>query len=313
MNFKKYNSIENSYNKKTIKYIHENEFSKWDWLVFEKVHWANFSIWSDWEKVWYAKRSWVIWDNDNFFNYKVAVEKYEDQVKALAKRMNDTIGIFWELFGWVYPWEKSEYKWVQWGVYYTNTIEFIAFDIYSLEWGMYLDIIHSMQLLNHHKIPHLDVMYQWSFKDCLKHSNEFQTTIPSFYWLPEIDGNMCEGVVIRPIEEKLFGNWKRVILKNKNEKFSEKTSKKKNSKPRPPHVLETLERMMEYLNDNRVESAISKIGNVTKENIWEIIHEVVNDIVTEYVEENWKISEEEEEFARKSLSRSSARKVLQYI
>ena len=79
--------------------------------------------------------------------------------------------------------------------------------------------IHYTKLYD--KFIYAKTLFKGSLSDCLAYPNAFKTTIPGEYNLPELDGNTCEGVVIRPAQPHFLRNGSRVIIKNKNEKWAE--------------------------------------------------------------------------------------------
>lgn len=86
--------------------------------------------------------------------------------------------------------------------------------------------------------------------------------------MPAIDDNICEGVVIRPVEPCYLRNGSRVIIKNKNERFAEKKSGKKRNKlfAEPVSFSDALKSLIleaeTYVNENRLANVVSHIGEV---------------------------------------------------
>ena len=233
--FKKYPSIENSYRKKTIDYIIEQGFASDEWVVLLKAHGANFQLWTN-GLIWNpAKRSSFIKESDgNFNNYQMIIDYYRDRLNAatqwLMVRYNcETVTFCGELLGGQYD-HPDVKKFtnaikVQKGVFYCPHNEFYIFDV-KVD-GMYV---------SHNVVEKLGMMFnlfvaeplrRGSFMDCLCYQNMFPDPLYKRFGLPEIEDNFCEGVVIKPVVPKFFGNGSRVILKNKNELFTEKTAKKK--------------------------------------------------------------------------------------
>ncbi len=66
MEFKKYNSIENAYQKVVLEQIIIHGFEKETYVVQEKVHGANFSFFTDGKEVKIAKRTDFIEENEMF-------------------------------------------------------------------------------------------------------------------------------------------------------------------------------------------------------------------------------------------------------
>ena len=80
MEFKKYNSIENSYQDDFISSIIEQGFGDLEYVVQEKIHGANLSFITDGKSILSAKRTELILDNEEFFNSKIVLEKYRESV-----------------------------------------------------------------------------------------------------------------------------------------------------------------------------------------------------------------------------------------
>jgi ABC-type uncharacterized transport system ATPase subunit len=99
MNFKKYESIANDNNSRTIDYYKEMGFANNDinWYATEKIHGANFSFISDGVTVQHAQRSGII--EGNFMNHLAFVDKLNDKVLALAKHLNQKIQVVCEYYG----------------------------------------------------------------------------------------------------------------------------------------------------------------------------------------------------------------------
>jgi pyruvate kinase len=70
MQFKKYNYIENTYQKDFINKIIEQGFGDIEYVVQEKVNWANLSFITNGKDIISAKRTEIINDNEEFFNAK---------------------------------------------------------------------------------------------------------------------------------------------------------------------------------------------------------------------------------------------------
>ncbi len=106
-------------------------------------------------------------------------------------------------------------------------------------------------------------LFQGSFRDCLKYPNEFPDPLHKLWDLPEVEGNnVCEGVVIEPEEPKHFPSGSRVILKNKNAKFSEKASHRKPRKLQLPHEWTVegageVQIVFHYITENRLRNVLS--------------------------------------------------------
>ena len=280
MEFKKYNSIENSYRDKFIEKIMQIVPPDETWCVTEKIHGANFSFITDGNEVKCAKRSGIIVENEKFYNWQIVYEKYVDEVKKVFDYLKyyetedvnlKYIQLYGEIFGEYYPNQENKYKPIQKGVFYTNDIEFMAFDLrivyydYVLEEEInnFIRVENFIKVMKNVNIPTIPVLFEGTLEECLKSSNEFESVIPEKLGLPKIEGNICEGVIIKPNSVYFTPVGERVILKNKNSKFAERKSVKKPKKSNVDMNLNEQENNLAngletYLNTNRLESLLSK-------------------------------------------------------
>ena len=70
MEFKKYKSIENSYQDGFISSIIEQGFGDLEFVIQEKVHGANLSFITDGQNILSAKRTELILDSEEFYSSK---------------------------------------------------------------------------------------------------------------------------------------------------------------------------------------------------------------------------------------------------
>jgi len=278
MEFKKYSSIENSYQNDFINSIIEQGFGDLDYVVQEKVHGANLSFITDGQNILSAKRTELILENEQFFNSRLVQDNYQDKILALHAAVlkqfdTKTITIFGEIFGGGYPHpsipKDGNAKLVQRGIYYCPTNDFFAFDI-LLDNEKYLDVETASQLFERFDFVYAKPLFKGFLKECLAFSNEFKTTIPSEYSLPQLDGNICEGIVIRPIQPSYLQTGSRVLIKNKNEKWAENNnyidkailSKLLHEKDLSEEAGFLCEEVYKLITQNRLTNLISKIGEV---------------------------------------------------
>jgi Rnl2 family RNA ligase len=112
-------------------------------------------------------------------------------------------------------------------------------------------------------------LLQGNIDECLQYPNAFQSRIAEWFGLPPIDDNICEGVVIRPVEPTYFRNGSRLLLKSKNSRFAENKSVKKREPTLfvEPSYSEPLKELLpvaeEYVTENRLNNVVSKIGHVS--------------------------------------------------
>lgn len=295
LEFKKYNSIENSYRTKFLYKIQDEGHSGGEFVVQEKIHGANFSIWSDITKTLPAKRSGFVAGDDNFFNCHVVVKKYYQQIRAMFGKLQheknaETVTLCGELYGGLYPHKdvkptQNAMK-VQKGVFYCPHNEFYGFDI--MVDGFLLGVDETNALYDEFDIPHAETLFRGTLEKCLEYPNEFQSKLWEKFDLPPIEDNVCEGVVIKPADVKFLYDGSRVILKNKNEKFTEV---QKERKPKEPHVFApdaqlAFETMSEYVTENRLRNVLSKIGPVTKTDFGMVMGAMNKDLTVDFLKDH---------------------------
>ena len=300
--FQKYNKIENSYRLGTEITVNKNDL----FVVSEKIHGANFGMYYDKDGFSCASRNNKLSEDASFNNFKYALEKADIETKMnkiykmLGKR--DFI-MYGEIFGGNYPHPevpKGKFKMVQKGVYYSPDINILAFDI-CVE-GKYLSYIEFENICKEVDFPYIKAQFVGKLVYCLNYSNEFQSNIPDYYGLPPINYNICEGVVIRGYAEDFKdhrGN--RIIIKNKNEKFSEKQKTKKVF-VEDTNIIEVVGKISPFICENRLNNVLSKMTDDEKviQNFGKIMSLFVNDCITDIQEEHPDI-----EFSKKLKSHMS--------
>jgi Rnl2 family RNA ligase len=331
MEFKKYSSIENTYRIKTISDIKDYGLHYGDWCVTEKVHGANFSFWLDNQGVRCAKRTDFLSTGQKFFNWESVLDDYMPNLEALFPAVGELYNIsdetleivlYGELFGGIYPHDEVERhptaQKVQKGVYYCPDNDFYAFDMKVN--GRYVSQPLFEEVMRTLGFNYAKSLKVGSFDECLAYPNQFQTTIPDFYHLPQIEDNVCEGVVIKPLDAKFFENGSRVILKNKNDKFKEKSEGKhpKHPKlPKPEIVLtgeqeKVLSEIRTYITDNRLNNVTSKIGEINDKMFGRVLGEFTKDILVDFGKDN-NIMEEMDKKDKKVITKILSGDVALYL
>ena len=250
--FINYSSIENSYRQKEINTIRELGFHKVEWVATEKVHGANFSLWNIDGQVVPGKRSGFA--DGSFYGCQSIVESLTPKVKAVG------MTIFGEIFG----------HGVQKGVNY-GPKRFAAFDI--LDGEKYINYDKFVELCNTNGIDRCVEIARGSFEDLLQIDATFVTKMSV-----NETTDIAEGFVMKPVDDLYYPNGSRVILKKKTEKFQEKCT---GPKPKIDITLTDSQQSLlnlaaSYVNQERVESAISKYGEDVK--FPTVLGEVLKDI-----------------------------------
>lgn len=252
----------------------EASFKKTKWCVTEKVHGSNFSIIIHLPllQVEFAKRTAILSAEEDFFSYKKIKPTLEESIKLLANLIQtkvpyiqskvevsrNIVQVYGELYGGYYP--HSDVKSdptinpIQKGIYYSNKINFVAYDC-AID-GQYIDFDITLKLLEQSNFQTIKPLLIGSFKECLDFNSKFESKIYLGHGLPKISNNYAEGIVIKPMKELLVtnkhGSLIRPIIKNKIPEFKEE-----------PINLDKIpfeQAIKECINKNRVDAYISKIG-----------------------------------------------------
>jgi Rnl2 family RNA ligase len=259
------------------------------WVVTEKVHGACFCFLYNTKTmaITCAKRKQILDDSDDFFGYKAILGATIPLIKDIGGYIadihphSDTIAIYGELFGGIYPDIPGPYRPVQVGIYYSPNLHFYAFDIsiISMDEEKYIDYSTSLQIFARVGILHAKPLATYrTYEETLGFSVGFNSTLPKALGLPELELNKAEGVVVRSLEHHY-------LVKRKIPEFSETKYSENNYKPElhPATELELyIGKAQIYMTSNRLNNASSKIGSIDKaENLEEIYDTFVNDILYE--------------------------------
>ncbi len=299
MKFKKYSEIENTYREDEIQRIRSNGFddSSIKWSVTEKVDGSNLSFWISPDLIKVAKRSQFLSPNEIFYNHNVILEKYQTDFYNIYQIIRSHYGqyfpyivIYGEIFGGSYNHpgviKSKNAKKVQNRIQYCPWNDYYVFDIAypnpNNDEIIFLNATEFEFACANSNLLYAEPLFTGTFDECLSFNNEFVTTIPKKLNLPEIEGNYAEGVVIKPDIPLFFRNGNRVILKNKNDKFSEKIKTPQKKKPLLPEVSTYIEYIKDYITESRYVSVVSKIGEVSFDNFGEIIKNYSEDVLTEF-------------------------------
>ncbi len=321
MIFKTYNTIENAYQARVIDQIRLQGFGDEVFIVQEKVHGANLSFFTDGKEIKMAKRTAFIEQDEKFYNAHRILERYRKnvihifgKVKAVYPDM-ETVVIYGELFGGGYKHKevapvKDAIK-VQKGIEYAPYNEFYGFDI-KLNGTTYLDTDLANQIFEETGFFYAKVLFQGTLEEALKFPNAFDSKIPAWLGLPEIEDNRCEGTIIKTLKTRYFGNGARVIVKNKNEKWTEKSKMVKKDRPTRKDVhfsgkaQEIWEEIRNYVTVNRLNNVVSKTGEFEPEMVGKVIglfaQDILEDFEKDFPEAFAAIEKEEQKRINKKLN-----------
>ena len=328
MIFKTYNSIENAYQTRVIDQIRLQGFGDEVFIVQEKVHGANFSFFTDGKEIKIAKRTAFIEEDEKFYNAHQMLEHYRKNVIDLFEKVKtiypdlETVVIYGELFGGGYKHKEVEpvkdaIK-VQKGVEYAPHNEFYGFDI-KLNGTTYLDTDLVNQIFEETGFFYAKILFQGTLDEALKFPNVFDSKIPAWLGLPEIENNMCEGTIVKTLKTKYFGNGSRVILKNKNEKWTEKSKMVKKDLPaqKEVHFSENAQNIWEeiqkYATANRLNNVVSKIGEFEPKMIGKVIGLFAQDILEDFEKDFPKVFTTIEKEEQKRINKKLNSLVIDFI
>lgn len=332
ISFKKFTSIENSFNEEFMNKVRAEIPKDIIYVVQEKVHGANVSFICNGEDIQFAKRTAILEPDEAFFQYQAIVDKYRNNVFSLFNFLKikypllQCISIFGELFGGSYPLadvkKQNKLDRIQKGIYYTPEHEFYGFDIF-LNFGGggsdYMSVEDTNNLFDQFGFFYAKTLFSGTLDECLQYPNKFESTIAKDLGLPILERNFCEGVVIRPATPLYLRNGSRVLIKNKNPKFAEcikgRSRQFRKSQIGLPKALEdALSLALCYITENRLNNVISHIGQVDlSKDFGKVLGMYCKDVITDFSKENGeiyqKLSKEERKLLNKEIQKVATKEV----
>lgn len=308
MNFKAFHSVKNITNEKFIDRIKFEPCMKEEWVVLEKIHGSNFSIFTDGIDVKAARRGAFLSDDDlpKFYSADKIVERYKPYMlkmhNELCKQSNSVMILRGELFGGIYFNMPTKVKRVQKGVEYCPTHEFIVFDI-SLD-GEYMEWDRIEELLVKYEFLFTKPLFRGSYKDSEKWSSdnkESDTTIPALFGLQKSSHrkNIREGHVLRPVKPAYI-DAEFIILKDKSDHFREISRPKEILDGRGRSPSKPLQKVVLYLTPQRLDNLFSKLlpeeyeQFTTKKNLHKIANYLAKDALDDYQKEHELVCSQDE-------------------
>lgn len=274
MEFRKFDSLENTYNEKMIHYVRDQLLDDGDWIVTEKIDGANFAFYINDEKAQIASRNQFV--DTTFF----ACGEVVSELLPAMQRLYSNMGL-----------EGSGSLMVVYGELYGPNIQgrvnygpkgFVGFDILiDGEAQPKMDARTEMAAAG---IPVVPRLYIGSFEGALAYRHAFQSFLTPDDFNEE---NECEGVVIEPALPTFFHSGKRVYLKHKTDAFSERKgpAKVRVEADVPEAVSDMLQRVAPYLSESRVHSVISKLGEIGKGDFGKVLKLTVQDAIEDFEKE----------------------------
>lgn len=274
--FKKYNSLENSYQVKFISYFTDKnpELSTETYIITEKLDGANIQVYFEPNtKRRLGKRTSFIGDNDGFFNIETVIPAFEERFDQIQKYVDFT-GNKFRIFGEVYG--EGIQRRVNYG---PKTFSFFDVEVDDILCAP-RDSLHFLETFGLPQVP--IIQFAPNLSEAMSVSEDFNTHINP------VPSNAAEGVVIRPFNKNYFDhNGNIFVLKKKSAKFSEKEDKNKSVKTLDTKVFVLNQKFKEYLNENRVLSVFSKSGPMIEiKQMGEYIKLVLEDAKEDFLKEN---------------------------
>lgn len=235
--------------------------------VTEKIDGANFSIWVTKDDIRPASRSRFLTPDEKFFNYKIAyTEELKLKCRDLYERMEkDTLVITGELHGG----DGTRWKPIQTRILYGPDIKLIFFELsYVDQFGemVYFNNPYAELMFKIHDIPHVPIKFSGTYEECMNFHLDYEH----------------EGIVIKRRQERESREW--YTVKRVNEKFREMSGVKYKKSKRPQSVSPETEFLFSFVTENRVHSAISKLGDMTIRDHKLVSETVKQDIIDELPE-----------------------------
>lgn len=304
---KKYNSIENSYREAFIEKASAIHNLKIPFVLLEKIDGANFGIQVTKDGCVCQSRSQTLGISANFYNFLTVLEKHRILHKLEVLFSEHSYGEGFTIFGEIFG---GSYAGVSRGTRVQNRVDYcpenmiMFFDIFDHNTETYVPYKEFQKICETWELPYIQPIMTCSLEQALEFDvDPYKTEIPSVlrgYGIeyPEKDFEDCiEGIVIRPLEKELMVGSERFILKKKSSKFNERKPKERRVQTIPDNIPD----LSDYINENRVRSAISKYPEDVKPGV--IVAETVNDAITDYIKEFGPLESNVLNSVKKSISR----------
>lgn len=293
MEFKKYPSIENHYQDKFIRrWIERNpELPNVSYIVTEKIHGANFQIMIDEHGIEFASRNRILSPDENFNDYQNVMKDCEELIEAFQRIAISypatKIRLYGEIFG----------DGIQKGVKYGEK-QFRLFDVLVdneiLPPRRVMNFLLSKGLERFH-VPIIGIFD--SLEEALMVDTKFNSRITNQ------EGNICEGVVIKPYDEcYIDSNMSPFYIKKKNIEFLERKSTPRERTALPDTIVYAQEVFSDYITTQRIDNVFSKEGEIeyTTE-MGKYIQLIMEDAKVDFLKDNPDILEQFDEKEKKKV------------
>jgi len=258
------------------------------WVATEKVHGAHLVVATDGRTVRIGNRRRWLEEADAFFGWQLLRAELGVAAQALFRELGvrGIVRLHGELFGGRYPHESVPpmpgATPVQTGIWYAPEVRFALFDIVvepaEREEGEFLAHSEVQSLGAAHGLFIVPVLGRGPRSDVERLPLRFASHVPMLLGLPRLDGNMAEGLVLKP--DARMPPSMRFVTKVKlpefdDARFDESTPWNRNA----PLDLEALRALASrMINGPRLDSARSKVGPARTALVDEVVLDVLADL-----------------------------------
>jgi Rnl2 family RNA ligase len=259
------------------------------WVATEKVHGAQLVIASDGGATRVGKRRAWLSGDEPFFGWQLLRGAFEQAVRVALADGAAAVRLYGELHGGHYPHPDVApapgAAAVQTGVWYAPDVRFALFDVLDHERpddaGVYRTYARVAEVAAGAGLDVVPLLGRGTRTVVDVVPVRFQTRVPETHGLPPLDGNLAEGVVLRP--DAALPPQDRTVVKVKIDEFDERRFGE--SRAWDPYTripADDLRRIAAGLvNAPRIAGARSKVGAVP---VAELLDEVVLDVMVDLSE-----------------------------
>ncbi|MET7418690.1 RNA ligase family protein [Dactylosporangium sp. NPDC005555] len=236
------------------------------WIATEKIHGAQLVVAADGAVTRVGKRKAWLGGDEPFFGWQLLRPAFEQAARLALADGAATVRLYGELHGGHYPHPGVPpvpgASAVQTGVWYSPGVRFALFDVLDHQRpddpGVYRTYAAVAKVAEAAGLDVVPLLARGTRASLDAVPVRFRTLVPS--GLPPIDGNLAEGVVLRP--DAALAPQERTVVKAKIEEFDEQRFDE--SLPWDPYTripVDDLARIAAGLvNPPRVAGARSKVG-----------------------------------------------------
>jgi Rnl2 family RNA ligase len=239
-----------------------------DWVATEKIHGGQLVLGYDGGALHVGKRKAWLRPDEAFFGWQLLRDRFQLAVEAALDRGGAAVRIFGELYGGAYPHPDVPaapgMAPVQTGVWYSPTVRYALFDVLRHaepgDEGRFLPYAEVAAVATAAGLDVVPLLARGTRTSLDAVPVRFPTRVPHLLGLPELDGNLAEGVVLRP--DALMAPADRPVRKLKIAEFDERRFSASRKWDPWLHLspAELREIATTMVNGPRLASARSKVG-----------------------------------------------------